>query len=98
ELQDDERSIRAFKNRSNFGPHYLAKSRSTTSLRSSYYTQPSLFSPIVTSSLAANSFLRDAGERSPTDVVEDIFSNANIYVQAPNSDSEDDDDKKEQKE
>ncbi|CAG8487132.1 8080_t:CDS:2 [Ambispora gerdemannii] len=95
ELQDDERSKRAFKNRSNFGPHYLAKSRSTTSLRSSDYAQSPLFSPIVTSSLAENSFLRDAGERSPTDVVEDIF--ANIYVHAPDDDGSDSDNKKQKK-
>ncbi|CAB5385846.1 respiratory complex assembly protein Rmp1 [Rhizophagus irregularis DAOM 181602=DAOM 197198] len=68
ERQDDERSI---KFRQNFGIHYMARSRSATSLRSAY-SQASQIRP-TTSSLVANSFLRKVGDKSPTDVIDEIF-------------------------
>jgi len=70
ERQDDERSSRAF--RSNFNPHYMTRSHSNPSLRSAYFAQASHVTPI-TSSLVANSFLRKVGDKSPTNVVEEIF-------------------------
>ncbi|RHZ44755.1 hypothetical protein Glove_709g20 [Diversispora epigaea] len=70
ERQDDERSTRRL--RPNFGNHYTARSRSTISLRSAYYTHSTHVTPI-TSSLMANSFLRKVNDKSPTDVIEEIF-------------------------
>ncbi|CAB4390243.1 hypothetical protein RhiirA5_396177 [Rhizophagus irregularis] len=70
ERQDDERSPRAF--RSSFSPHHIKRSRSNSSLGSAYYAQATHVTPI-TSSLVANSFLRKVGDKSPTDVVEEIF-------------------------
>ncbi|CAG8587059.1 12488_t:CDS:2 [Acaulospora morrowiae] len=70
ERQDDERSSLGL--RPDFGHHYKAFSRSTTSLKSAYYAQSTHITPI-TSSLVANSFLQKVGEKSATDVVEEIF-------------------------
>ncbi|CAG8825598.1 2151_t:CDS:2, partial [Dentiscutata erythropus] len=68
ERQDDEtRRLRP-----NFGNHYMARSRSTTSLRSAYYTHSTHVTPI-TSSLTVNSFLRKVYDKSPMDVIEEIF-------------------------
>ncbi|RIA92967.1 N-terminal C2 in EEIG1 and EHBP1 proteins-domain-containing protein [Glomus cerebriforme] len=69
ERQDDERSLQFGPN---LGIHYMARSRSATSLRSAYYSQATQVRP-TTSSLVANSFLRKVGDKSPTDVIDKIF-------------------------
>ncbi|KAG9299573.1 hypothetical protein G9A89_020744 [Geosiphon pyriformis] len=91
ELQDDQRSIRGFRNRSNFGPHDLSNSRSATSLKSAYFTQGAHHTPppIFTSSLLTNSFLRDMGDRSPTDVIEDIFLRVTMNIHSDDENGED---------
>nr|CAG8434828.1 936_t:CDS:2 [Entrophospora candida]CAG8549774.1 6668_t:CDS:2 [Entrophospora candida] len=66
EHQDDERSIGLNT------AHYIAKSKSTSSLRSAYYAQANHTTPI-TSSLAANNFLLNIDSKSPIDVIEEIF-------------------------
>ncbi|CAG8822199.1 17711_t:CDS:2, partial [Racocetra persica] len=85
--QDDERLSNlnyksAMKRLSpNFGPNYMNRSRSLASLRSENFTQ-STKATIASQSSATNSFITKigkAGNKSHTDVVEEIFMGTTVF-------------------
>nr|CAG8583241.1 13523_t:CDS:2 [Entrophospora candida] len=67
EQQDDERSKVGLNT-----ARYMTKSKSISSLRSSYYAQANHTTPII-SSFAANNFLLNFDGKSSIDVIEEIF-------------------------